>query len=118
MGGGADAWLHQVNIKVEGLPSIDINVAFTDSSAPDLSILGQRGFFDNFQIRFQRYKNQIEIFPRSTSVYLAAIRDGSPLSDGSSKRSISECDAKQKQEGFGRNLGTELIRLISKLDTR
>lgn len=59
------SWLHQVNLTVDDLGSIDIMVAFTASASPVLSILGQKGFFDSYQIRFQRFKDQIEIWPKS-----------------------------------------------------
>lgn len=60
-------YLHQLNLSMQGLPSVDLLVAFTETDEPGMPILGQRGFFDNFQIRFQRYKDLIEIFPKSTS---------------------------------------------------
>jgi hypothetical protein len=66
VGGSIDAWLHPVELTLGEFSSVAINVAFTNTSMPEASVLGQRGFFDNFQIRFQRYKNQIEIYPRST----------------------------------------------------
>jgi len=68
VGESAPAWVHQVNLELEGFQSININVAFTESSMPELSLVGQRGFFDNFQIRFERYKDLIEIYPKSTTV--------------------------------------------------
>lgn len=67
VGGDVTSYVHQVNVTVQGLASIDIPVAFTMSDTPDMAILGQKGFFDNFQIRFQRYKNLIEIYPKSTT---------------------------------------------------
>jgi len=68
VGGDSPAWLHQINLTLAGYPGININAAFTNSDKPELSILGQAGFFDNFQIRFQRYKDLIEIYPKSTSI--------------------------------------------------
>jgi predicted aspartyl protease len=68
VGGSAPAWVHQVNLEVEGLRSVNINVAFTESSMPELCLVGQRGFFDQFQIRFEPYKDLIEIYPKSTTV--------------------------------------------------
>jgi hypothetical protein len=47
-GGEVPVWDHQVNIAVDGLGAIDTVVAFTDSDGPELSILGQRRFFDNY----------------------------------------------------------------------
>jgi hypothetical protein len=61
-------YYHQVHLAVIGLSSIDIRVGFTDSTGVDPGILGQRGFFDNYMIRFERYKDQLEVFPRSTSI--------------------------------------------------
>jgi len=40
-------------------------VAFTLSEQPIMPLLGHRGFFDNYQIRFQRYKDRLEIYPKS-----------------------------------------------------
>ena len=67
VGGSVPGYLHQLNLSMQGLPSADLLVAFTETEDPGMPILGQRGFFDNFQIRFQRYKDLIEIFPKSTS---------------------------------------------------
>lgn len=67
VGGSVPGYLHQLNLSMQGLPSIDLLVAFTETEDPGMPILGQRGFFDNFQIRFQRYKDLIEMFPKSTS---------------------------------------------------
>ena len=60
-------YLHQLNLSIQGLPSINLMAAFTETGDPGMPILGQRGFFDNFQVRFQRYKDLIEIFPKSSS---------------------------------------------------
>jgi len=62
---GLPAWLHQVSLTVGDLGSISIMVAFTNGPSPGLSLLGQRGFFDNFQIRFKRFQNSIEIWPKT-----------------------------------------------------
>jgi Aspartyl protease len=67
VGGSVPSYVHQLNLSMQGLPSVDLLVAFTETDDPGMPILGQRGFFDNFQIRFQRYKDLIEIFPKSTS---------------------------------------------------
>lgn len=59
------AYLHQVNLAVKGVGSADTLVAFTDSEKyPDLVILGRRGFFEHFTIKFEEHKKQIEIEPR------------------------------------------------------
>lgn len=67
VGGSVAGYLHQLNLSTQGLPAVDLLVAFTETGDPGMPILGQRGYFDNFQIRFQRYKDLIEIFPKSTS---------------------------------------------------
>ncbi len=59
------AYLHQVNLAIKGVGSADTLVAFTDSEKyPDLVILGRRGFFEHFIIKFEEHKKQIEIEPR------------------------------------------------------
>jgi hypothetical protein len=62
-----DVYFHQVHLTVIGLSSVNIVVGFTESSAVDPGLLGQRGFFDNYMIRFERYRDQLEVFPRSTA---------------------------------------------------
>ena len=68
VGGDTDSYLRQVHMSIQGLPEIDILAAFTEVDAPSMPILGQRGFFDNYQIRFHRYRDQIEIYPKSTNI--------------------------------------------------
>lgn len=57
------AYLHQVNLAVENLGSVDTNVAFTtDEKHPQLAILGRGGFFEKFRIEFE-YNQRIKIYP-------------------------------------------------------
>jgi hypothetical protein len=59
------AYVHQVNLAIKDVGSADTIVGFTDSEKyPDLVILGRRGFFEHFTIKFEEYKKQIEIEPR------------------------------------------------------
>ena len=59
------AYVHQVNIVIKDVGSADTIVAFTDSEKyPDLVILGRRGFFEHFTIKFEEYKKQLEIEAR------------------------------------------------------
>ena len=45
VGGSVSIWIHQVNLTVGELGSINTNAAFTDvDDAPSLCVLGQRGF--------------------------------------------------------------------------
>jgi hypothetical protein len=56
-------YMHQVNLAVENLGSVDTNVAFTcDETYPQLSILGRRGFFEKFRVEFE-YNQRIKIYP-------------------------------------------------------
>lgn len=64
-GSGFRAYLHQVNLSVKDLGSVDTVVAFTNSEKyPDHMILGRRGFFDHFTITFREYSKQVEITPK------------------------------------------------------
>jgi hypothetical protein len=47
------AYLHRVDLVVRGLSSITLDVGFTNSLAVGTGLLGQRGFFEQFQINFQ-----------------------------------------------------------------
>lgn len=59
------AYLHQVNLAVKGVGAADTLVGFTDSEKhPDLVILGRRGFFEHFTIKFEEHKKHMEIEPR------------------------------------------------------
>lgn len=61
-----------IQLQVKGLPDqISIEVAFVDGN--EIPLLGQSGFFDNYEIRFQRFKGRFEILPvldPGTSKYL------------------------------------------------
>jgi len=41
---------------------INMEVGFTHSNGVG-ALVGQKGFFDNFQITFERYKNRFDITP-------------------------------------------------------
>lgn len=51
---------HAVHLQVTGFPHwIDVDAVFIESEV--LPLLGQRGFFANYQIVFELYKQQFEI---------------------------------------------------------
>lgn len=51
-----------VQLQVKGLPDpIEIKVAFVEVN--QMPLLGQVGFFDNYEIRFQRFKERFEVLP-------------------------------------------------------
>ncbi len=51
-----------IQLHVKGLSDpIEIEVAFVEGNA--IPLLGQSGFFDNYEIRFQRFRGRFEILP-------------------------------------------------------
>jgi hypothetical protein len=55
-----EGFVHKVNLQVTGFPHwIEIDVVFVRSEV--MAILGQVGFFDHYQIVFERFKRQFEI---------------------------------------------------------
>ena len=59
------SYVHQVHLALKGEPGIDIEVGFLDSDfLADGGLLGQIGFFDEFDVRFQRWQNAIHIHRR------------------------------------------------------
>jgi hypothetical protein len=60
------AYFHPVQLQVVGLPDpIRIMAGFTDSAGVG-AIVGQADFFQNYQVKFERFKERIEIKPRSS----------------------------------------------------
>lgn len=55
-----------VQLQVNGLADpVEIEVAFVKGN--EIPLLGQSGFFDNYEIRFRRSKERFEILPESES---------------------------------------------------
>jgi hypothetical protein len=60
-GGRMTAFVHRIKMNIAGMDEmVDIEAGFTDAPAA-FAILGQWGFFDAFRIKFERYRNTIEI---------------------------------------------------------
>ena len=59
------AYLHRVGLAVRGLNAITLDVGFTNSMAAGTGLLGQRGFFEQFQINFQLSQKFFEVVPVS-----------------------------------------------------
>ena len=57
------AYLHRVDLVLRGLSSITLDVGFTNSMVVGTGLLGQRGFFEQFQINFQLDQKSFEIGP-------------------------------------------------------
>jgi hypothetical protein len=57
------AYFYPVTLQVPGgLESINVEVAFSDSLF-GTALLGQADFFEHYQIKFERFKERIEIKP-------------------------------------------------------
>lgn len=54
-------YYHSLRLIVKGLSGVDVEAGFTDSKGVRTGILGQKGFFDNYKIVFERYKNTVDI---------------------------------------------------------
>jgi hypothetical protein len=61
------AYLHHVDLIVRGLRSIKLEVGFTNSMAVGTGLLGQRGFFEQFQINFELTQKSFEVNPVGTT---------------------------------------------------
>lgn len=62
--GGAKAYVHKVGIEIGG-HRFDADVAFSfDIAKHGYGILGQKGFFDVFQVQFDLKKETVELKPR------------------------------------------------------
>jgi hypothetical protein len=57
------AYLHRIDLVVRGLSPITLDVGFTNSMAVGTGLLGQRGFFEQFEINFQLSQKFFEIGP-------------------------------------------------------
>src|SRR5229473_6185005 len=56
---------HTIRFQIQGFSeSIEIEAAFIDTKLP-YQLLGQAGFFDNYEINFKRYRGRFEIKSRS-----------------------------------------------------
>lgn len=64
-GPGFNGYIQQINLEVKGAGRIDTIAAFTDSEKyPDYMILGRRGFFEHFSVKFEEYNKEVVIEPK------------------------------------------------------
>ena len=57
--------IHPIRFQIQGFAEwVDFDVGFIDAKLP-FQLLGQSGFFDNYEISFQRYRGRFEIKSRS-----------------------------------------------------
>ena len=57
------AYVHRVDLTVRGLSPISLDVGFTVSMAVGTGLLGQRGFFEQFDIYYKLSKKYFEVTP-------------------------------------------------------
>jgi hypothetical protein len=57
------SYLHRVGLGVRGLSPITLDVAFTNSMAVGTGLLGQHGFFEQFEINFELSQKRFEVSP-------------------------------------------------------
>jgi hypothetical protein len=58
---------HKVNLQVSGFPHwIDIEAVFVEAEV--MPILGQQGFFESYQVVFERFRRQFEINTKEDAV--------------------------------------------------
>ena len=60
-GAKATAYLHRVRLTVRDMDSISLDVGFTNLMAVGTGLLGQQGFFEQFQISFNLNEKLFEI---------------------------------------------------------
>jgi hypothetical protein len=55
-------YVHPIHLFLKGEPGIDLEIGFLERDLiADGGLLGQEGFFDHFDVRFQRWQNAIHI---------------------------------------------------------
>lgn len=60
-------FVHRISLQVEGFPHwIEIDAVFIESEV--MTILGQAGFFENYQIVFERFNRRFEINTKEDAV--------------------------------------------------
>lgn len=60
----AVGFLHPIQLQIQGFSeAVDIKAAFTEDS--DIPLIGQIGFFDYYQVIFERYRGRFEVKSRT-----------------------------------------------------
>ena len=60
-------YFHPVHLQIQGFTEkVEISAGFTDSNSV-YGLLGQAGFFENYQVIFERYKGRFEIASRPST---------------------------------------------------
>lgn len=58
-----DIYIHTINIKISG-KNYKIDVGFIKMSNTSYGVVGQKGFFDIFVVKFDLVKKEVELKPR------------------------------------------------------
>ena len=62
-GNSALGYLHDCDMQVSGLKTwVKMRIGFVDTIR--IPLLGQSGFFENYQVLFERFRYQFEIYPK------------------------------------------------------
>lgn len=63
----AQGFLHRVQLQVEGFTHwIDVEAAFVEQE--EMPIIGQSGFFDNYQVVFERFRGHFEVYTKEDAL--------------------------------------------------
>jgi predicted aspartyl protease len=58
-------YIHRIQLQVQGFAEwIDMEAAFLDAKQP-YQLLGQSGFFDNYEVTLRRYRGRFEVRSRT-----------------------------------------------------
>lgn len=64
-GESVTGYVHRIKLQVQGYSEwIEIDAGFFEHELP-YPLLGQSGFFDNYEVRFMRYRGRFEVKSRS-----------------------------------------------------
>jgi hypothetical protein len=70
-GHAAIGYVHECQLQVQGFnPWTTVRIGFVDTIA--IPLLGQSGFFENFQIIFERFKYSFEVYPKVDALIRAS----------------------------------------------
>lgn len=62
-----DGYLHRVSLQVQGFPHwIEVDAVFIQSEV--MPIVGQAGFFENYQLVFERYSQRFEVNTKTDAI--------------------------------------------------
>jgi len=70
-GHAAIGYVHECQLQVQGFnPWITVRIGFVDTIK--IPLLGQSGFFENYQVIFERFKYSFEVYPKIDALIRAS----------------------------------------------